>query len=226
MNLPRVIAVTVGDATEAGATSAADHLSQSGWKAQLFRVEDGGGLAYEAFLKRKQAAAALDYSLGDLAVSRLRGGTITKDRLTAAGALGLPQVIVPGGLDCAAFRSPLPSGYENRRRYSVIAHLKLVRTVAEDNDAFGKEIAFKASASKGPVTIVVPRGGLSQWGGVGRPLDDPLADRALLESLYQWKSPQVQVIESERHVNDYLFAQIAAERLLQMLATCPPASRR
>jgi hypothetical protein len=48
----------------------------------------------------------------------------------------------------------------------------------------------------------------------------------LLESLYQWKSPQVEIIESDRHINDYLFAQIAAERLLKMLVARQPQRRK
>lgn len=226
MNTPRVIAVTISDSTEPGATAAADYLAQAGWKAQLFTVEDGGGEAYEQFLSKGQAAAALDYTLADLAAARLRGTEVSKNRLTAAATRGLPQVIVPGGLDCAPFRSRLPSGLEGRAQHLVKASLTLVRTSAEDTDAFGREIAFKASASKGSVAVVVPRGGLSHWGGPRRPMDDPLADKMLLDSLYLWRSPQVQVIESDRHVNDYLFAQIAAERLLKMLTQGLPARWR
>jgi uncharacterized protein (UPF0261 family) len=226
MNSPRAIAVTVSDATQTGATAAAEFLEQAGWKAQLFRVEDGGGAAFEAFLSKGQAAGALDYTLGDLAEMRLRGTNLTKDRLTTAAMKGLPQVIVPGGIDCVAFRSRPPSGFDDRIRHSVNAFLTLIRTNREDNDAFGKELAFKASASKGPVVIAVPRGGLSVWDGLKRPLDLPLANQAFLESLYQWKSPRVEVVESDRHVNDYFFAQIAAERLLKMLVGRTPGRRK
>jgi len=226
MSAARIIAVTVSDATDPGAMAAADYLAQAGWRTQLFAIEDGGGEAYEQFLRKGQAAAAVDYTLADLAAARLRNQDSGKNRLTGAAVRGLPQVIVPGGVDCVAFRSRLPSGLEGRAQLLVKASLTLVRTNAEDNDAFGREIAFKASASKGPVAVVMPRGGLSAWGGPRRPLDDPLADKTLLDSLYQWKSPQVQVIESDRHVNDYLFAQIAAERLLKMLAQGQPGRGR
>jgi uncharacterized protein (UPF0261 family) len=225
MNLPRTIAVTVSDATETGATAAAEYLQSAGWKAQLFRTEDGGGKAFETYLAKGQAAAALDFTLGDLAEMRLRGTSTATDRLTAAAMKGIPQVIVPGGLDCVTFRSRIPSGFDDRLQYSVNAYQTLVRTSQEDNDAFGKELAFKASACKGPVIIVVPRGGLSEWDGPRRPLDYPMANQALLESLYQWKSPRVEVIESDRHINDYLFAQITAERLLKMLAQWLPGRK-
>src|SRR4051794_1063638 len=98
MSLTRQIAITVGDATEAGATAAAEYLQQAGWRAQLFRVEDGGGHAFETFLAKGHAAAALDYTLGDLAEARLRGDPAAcTNRLTGAAKVGVPLVVVPGG---------------------------------------------------------------------------------------------------------------------------------
>jgi uncharacterized protein (UPF0261 family) len=227
MSVTLPIAVTVGEGTEPGATSAADHLRHAGWATQLFQIEDGGGQAFESFLKKGQALAVLDYTVGDLAEARLRGtASMGANRLTSASAKALPQVIVPGGLDSVSFRSRIPSSHGERPQFSINAYQTLVRTTAEDNDAFGKEIAFKAAASKGPVAVVVPRGGLSEWDGPGLPLDDPLANKALVDSLYHWRSPDVEVIESERHINDYLFAQIAAERLMKMLNARPPARRK
>src|SRR5262245_40205847 len=126
------IAVTVGEGTEPGATSAADHLRHAGWPTQLFQVEEGGGQAFESFVKKGQALAVLDYTLSDVAEARLRGTpTMGANRLTSASVRGLPQVIIPGGLDSVPFRSRIPSSHGERPQFSINARLTLVRTTAE-----------------------------------------------------------------------------------------------
>jgi uncharacterized protein (UPF0261 family) len=139
------------------------------------------------------------------------------DRLTAAGVLAIPQLIVPGGLDHATFASPAPEAFSAHLQHHPDELTVLVRTTAEDNDSFGKEIAYKASVSLGKVRIVFPHGGLSRWDGLDLPLHDPAANQALLESMYLWKIPEVKIIESHRHINDHHFASIAVEHLLKLI---------
>src|SRR3954447_6464932 len=100
MSVSGCIAMTVSEATEPGATAAAEFLKNAGRRTQLFRIEDGGGKAFESFITKGQASAALDYTLNDLADMRLRGNQpMSADRLTSASSRAIPQVIVPGGLD-------------------------------------------------------------------------------------------------------------------------------
>jgi uncharacterized protein (UPF0261 family) len=219
MNLRQVIAMTLDASTEDGGWVALECFQKSGLRAQVFDLRDGGGLAFESFIQAGKIAGVLDYTLTDLADTRLGGRDPSgPDRLTSAGVLGIPQLIVPGGLDHATFASPAPEAFTQNLQHHPDELTTLVRTTAEDNDSFGKEIAYKASVSLGKVTIVFPRGGLSRWDGQDRPLDEPFANQALLESMYQWKTPQVKIIESHRHINDPHFASIAAEHLLKLIA--------
>ncbi len=218
MSLNRLIAVTIDDATEEGAMAAVDYLRKSGWRSQLYHLRNNGGLAMEYYLQQGHAAAVLDYTLGDIAATSLNGRDASgPDRLTSASLLGLPQVIVPGSLDHVAFSGVAPSFFDLRQQHHPDDYTTLVRTSAEENDSFGREIAYKASASPGKVTVVFPLGGLSPWDGESRPLHDPAANQTLLDSIYLWKTPQVNVVESHRHINDHHFAQIAADNLLKML---------
>jgi len=218
MSLNRMIAVSIDPTVEVGSMAAADSLRKAGWRSQLFVTGSRQTSAFEhAILHDPSIQAVLDFSLGDLAEVRLgiHGGS-HPERLTSASTLGLPQVIVPGALDHVVVHRTYESS-DSRKTLKIDEISTLVRTSAEDNDAFGKELAFKASASKGPVIFVFPRGGFSQWDGDGQPLHDKHANQALLDSLHLWKAPNVELIESHRHINDPLFAQIAVDQLLKLL---------
>ncbi|MFT3882251.1 MAG: Tm-1-like ATP-binding domain-containing protein [Gemmatales bacterium] len=200
------------------ALAALNSLRKGGWRTQLFVTGSKQASAFEhAILHNPSIQAVLDYSLSDLAEARLGTHEGTDPaRLTSASSLGLPLVIVPGSLDHVTVHQSTSSA-DYRKTLKIDDVTTVIRTTPEDNDAFGKDLAFKASASKGPVVIAFPRGGLSQWDIEGQPLHDPQANQALLDSLLLWKAPNVQLIESHRHINDPNFAQIVVDHLLKLL---------
>jgi uncharacterized protein (UPF0261 family) len=218
MSLNRVIAVSVDQFTKEGAMAAAASLRRAGWRTQLFlNMGDDESQLEKAILHDVSIQAVLEYSLNDLP-ARLLGirPAVQPERLTSAGTVGIPQIVIPGSLDhCIHLeRLEVPG---KRPSMQLDQSSRLVRTTAEDNDEMGKEIAFKLSASKGPVTILFPQGGISQLDGEGQPFNDPNASRALLDSLLLWKTPSIPLIESHRHINDPLFAQIAVDQMLKLL---------
>ena len=64
---------------------------------------------------------------------------------------------------------------------------------------------------------LVPLRGLSALDVRGQPFWWPEADAALFQSLRNWMSPQVELIELDLHINDPAFAEAAAGALLRML---------
>jgi uncharacterized protein (UPF0261 family) len=93
-----------------------------------------------------------------------------------------------------------------------------VRTTPEENDRLGREIALKVSASRGPAAVILPLRGLSSLDRGGELFWRPEADVALYQSVRNWISPHVRLIEMDLHVNDSAFARGAAAVLLEMLA--------
>ena len=81
----------------------------------------------------------------------------------------------------------------------------------------GKEIAEKASAARGPTALLVPLAGVSAIDKEGQPFWWPEADAALFQSLRQWISPRVKLIELDMHINDPRFAEAAAATLLRLM---------
>jgi uncharacterized protein (UPF0261 family) len=98
-----------------------------------------------------------------------------------------------------------------------------MRTTPDENDGLGKEIAQKASASRGPTAVMVPLRGISAIDREGQPFWWPEANAALFQSLRNWMSPHVRLVELDLHINDPAFAEAAANSLLCMLA---PADKK
>jgi uncharacterized protein (UPF0261 family) len=195
-------------------------LEAAGYEVLVFHATGTGGLTLESFLADGLMAGALDLTTTELA-DELVGGVLSagRDRLTAAGLRGVPQVISLGALDMVNFGPPdtVPERFRGRRLHAHNPTVSLMRTTPEEMDQLGKEIAHKASAARGPTAVLVPLRGVSAIDREGGPFWWPEADAALFQSLRQWMSPQVRLVELDLHINDPAFAAAAARTLLEML---------
>jgi uncharacterized protein (UPF0261 family) len=196
-------------------------LEQQGYEVLVFHATGTGGMTMEAFIRDGLIRGVLDITTTELA-DELVGGELTagRDRLTAAALGGVPQVISLGALDMVNFGPPasVPERFRGRRFYQHNPNITLMRTTPEENDRLGKEIAEKASAAHGPTAVLVPLQGVSAIDRAGQPFWWPEADAALFQSLRNWMSPAVELIELDAHLNDPVFAEAAARTLLRFLA--------
>jgi uncharacterized protein (UPF0261 family) len=186
----------------------------------VFHATGTGGMTMEAFIRDGLIRGVLDITTTELA-DELVGGILTagRDRLTAAGLRGVPQVISVGALDMVNFGPPetVPEKFRARRFYQHNPTVTLMRTTPDENDALGKEIAHKASAARGPTAVLLPLRGVSALDAEGKAFWWPEADAALFQSLRNWMSPHVRLIELDLHINDPGFAEAAARTLLEMI---------
>src|ERR671934_152482 len=173
------------------------------------QVYEAAGMTLESFIADGLVRGVLDLTTTELA-DELVGGILTagRDRLTAAGLRGVPQVISLGALDMVNFGPPetVPEKFRGRRFYQHNPTVTLMRTTPDENDRLGKEIAEKASAARGPTAVLVPLRGVSAIDREGQPFWWPEADAALFQSLKNWMSPHVALVEVDRHINDPDFA--------------------
>jgi uncharacterized protein (UPF0261 family) len=199
-------------------------IEEHGYEVLVFHATGVGGQTMESFIADGIVAGVLDITTTELA-DELVGGILSAgpDRLTAAGLYGVPQVISVGALDMVNFGPPdtVPSKFLGRRFYQHNPNVTLMRTTPEENEKLGKEIAFKASAAKGPTAIVLPLRGVSAIDAEGKPFWWPEADRALFESIRHWLAPHVELIELDLHINDPAFADACARKLLELMARKP-----
>ena len=155
----------------------------------------------------------------------LVGGVLSAgpDRLEAAGAAGVPQVVSLGALDKANFgpRETVPERFEGRNLYVHNPTITLMRTTPEECRELGRQVGAKLSAATGPTALFVPRRGVSMIAVEGQPFHDPAADQALFGGLSE-TAAEVEIHELDLDVNDERFALAMANRLHEMIQAQPP----
>ncbi len=135
---------------------------------------------------------------------------MAEGRLSIAGEKGLPQVIVPGGLDMFIFpgtKETVPPEYSERRIHVHGPDTVLVRTTGEEVATAGKLLAKRANSAKGPVAIVIPLGGFSSVDAEGQHFYDPDADATFVRAIKDNVENKVDIIEVDAHINDVKFAR-------------------
>jgi uncharacterized protein (UPF0261 family) len=197
-------------------------LDEAGCELIAFHATGAGGRAMEDLVRDGLLDGVLDITTTELA-DELVGGVLTAgpDRLEIAGKMGLPQVISLGALDMVNFGEPgtVPAKFRNRLFYEHNPTVTLMRTTADECRQLGEIIARKASAARGPVTIVIPLGGVSAIDREGQVFYNPEADAALFDAIRANAAGNVTVIESPAHINDEAFAQQLVASFLEAART-------
>lgn len=196
-------------------------LEQAGYEVLVFHATGVGGQAMESLVRDGLVAGVLDITTTELA-DELGGGVLSAgpDRLTAAGQAGVPQVISVGATDMINFHGfdTVPAALRDRKLYKHNENVTLMRTTPEDNRRIGTDIARKAAAARGPVSIVLPLRGVSAIDHEGQPFDDPAARAALFDAIRAGpRPPNVDLLELDCHINDPAFAEAAAEKLIALM---------
>jgi len=194
-------------------------LEREGYEPVVFHANGVGGPAMEDLARGGSIAAVVDYTLSELANTVMNGiHTTGPERLTVAGALGLPQVVVPGCADFFNQGAPatMPPRYRNRKCYYHNPFATLVRLSADEMLDLGHMIASRLNVAKGPVHVITPTRGFSLADVPGGDLWDPEADAALVETLATALRADIPYERVDTHINDPELADLVAERFLAM----------
>lgn len=215
----KLIGATMFGVTTPCVDHARKRLEDKGHEVLVFHATGTGGRAMEALVESGYLAGVLDVTTTELA-DDLVGGVLSAgpDRLEAAGAMGVPQVVSLGALDMVNFgaRATVPPRFADRTLCEHNPSVTLMRTTARECAELGRRIARKLSGATGPTSLFVPRAGLSLLDVPGQPFHDPEADAALFEAL-RTVDGHVEVIEMDCTVNDPAFAEAMADKLDSLL---------
>jgi uncharacterized protein (UPF0261 family) len=159
-------------------------------------------------------AGVLDLTTTELA-DDLVGGVLSAgpERLTAAGASGVPQVVSLGALDMVNFgpEATVPAEFATRQFFVHNPTVTLMRTTVAENAELGRRVGEKL-AGRPRTVLIVPRGGVSALDAEGMPFRDEAADAALFDAVLA-AATGVTVIESDANINDPALARRAADEL-------------
>lgn len=135
---------------------------------------------------------------------------LAEGRLRLAGERGLPQAIVPGGLDMFVIpgtKETVPSEYKERVLHAHGPDRVLVRTSKEEVAKAARIIAERANRAVGPVAMVIPLRGFSAVDKEGQHFYDPDADGAFADVVKGVVREEVDIVEVDAHINDDEFAR-------------------
>jgi uncharacterized protein (UPF0261 family) len=212
-----------------------ERLQAEGFEVIHFHASGPGGRALESLAASGELAGVIDLTTSEL-TDFVTGGVYSagETRLTAAGAAGLPQVVVPGCLDFTNWWvGQVPDKYRQREFYQYNVEILLMRTNAEEFRTLGQLFGERLRAAKGPVKVLIPLGGMSQL--VGRKTYDlagnergawtqPEIDRVFVETLRRSLPPGT-IAELPHHINDTDFADACAGEMIAMMAARPKSAR-
>ena len=211
-----VVAITMFGVTTPAVTVARTWLEGAGYEVLVFSANGAGGRAMEGLIRDGFIKGVLDLTTTELA-DELAGGILSAgpDRLDAAGALGLPQVVSLGALDMVNFGAigTVPEKFHKRQFYRHNPHVTLMRTSPRECSELGALLARKLNRAKGPVTMFVPLRGTSSISIEGGVFHDAEADRALFAGLKDNLDPAIACVTSDAAINDKDFALAMAQEL-------------
>ncbi len=215
-----MVAVTAYGINSLCAIQAEPLLQAKGYEMIAFHANGVGGMAMEELIAQGLVAGVLDFTTHEIADEMFGGYCrgIGPTRLETAGKMGVPLVVVPGGLDNAVFSPfyPMPDRLKERKIHSHDIRF-CVRMGPEEMKAFAKLIGEKLNRSKGPTHVLIPKKGWSEADKPGMELFDPETDQVFVEGLRKILSRSIPVEEVDFHISDPMFAQRAVEVLDKMI---------
>ncbi len=210
------VAMTMFGITTRCVSAARERLEAEGAEVSVFHANGTGGATLERLVAQGRVDAVLDVTTTELA-DLVAGGTLSAgpDRLSAAAAAGIPQVVVPGALDTVNFGAAesVPERFAGRRLHRHNEHVTLMRSDPTENAELGRLVAARAGAAPGTTTVVLPLGGFSELDVPGMPFWWPEADAAFREALVADLDPRVRLVESPLDINDPGFATLLVAEL-------------
>jgi len=219
MGIP--VAMSMMGTTTPGALYCKQKLEDKGFEVVTFHQNGTGGIAMEEMIRSGCFKAVLDLSLHEVADRFMNGlhGAIRDDRLEAAGDMGIPQIVVPGGGNYMVL-GPLDGLSETLRTRKLIVHnpnLTLVRLTPGELKSVGEIIAGKLNRAQAAVQVYIPLQGFSYPDREGLPHWEPEGNRQFIDALKDNLNASIQFTEVDAHVNDPEFMDIVGEAFFKMM---------
>ncbi|MFQ5762891.1 MAG: Tm-1-like ATP-binding domain-containing protein [Candidatus Bathyarchaeia archaeon] len=220
----KTIAATMLGNTTPAVMRAKALLEERGFEVIAFHPNGTGGRAMEELIQQGFFTAVLDMTPHEVAAEHVFKeddvyGGAGPTRLEGAGAMGIPQLVVPGCVDFI-IQGPiekLPEKHRNRKRYYFTPTVTLVRASSEEMAAVGRVMAEKLNKARGPTAVAIPLRGFSMYNMEGKEMYDPEADAAFTAALKENLHPRIPVHMVDAHINNPTFAETCASILLDLI---------
>ncbi len=215
-----LIAMTMFGVTTPGVLRIREGLEKRGFDVIVFHAV-GQGMAMEELVNAGVVDGVIDYTLPEL-INYKNGGIFSAgpDRMNAARDKGIPQVIVPGAIECFNFGpiSSIPEKYNTPERKVIIHNPTITSLLATQEELveLGTYVAEHANGAKGPVAVLLPLLGLDKYQAPGSPWHDPERNKPLYDAIRSKLDSKIPLTELKNNINDPEFADAALEAFLKV----------
>ncbi len=197
-------------------------FAQRGYEVIVFHAVGTGGRAMELMMRQGIIGAVFDYAMGEISdelFHGLRAGG--KERMTVAGQLGLPQVIVPGGAEHVGILVSTPHVLPERwKTHAHVWHNEVVlapRLNDRELRMVAREAARRLQFTKGNAVLMIPTLGTGRYAMPGGPLNNPPSDARFFAELKAHVPKSIEVVERPAHAEDPAFVAEAVDRLVGLI---------
>jgi len=212
------IALTMFGFITPAAEAARKSLEFMGYEVVAFHANGTGGTAMEELAREGHFHGILDLATHELA-DELKGGYCKGMGPERLEPIGIPRLVVPGGLDCAVLeftRDSIPDEYRNRKIF-FYDFRSAVRLNDEETLFLAKQLAGKLNRDPVNVKVLIPLRGWSEADRADGPLFDPAMTGRFIVNLERDLDRAIEVRKSDLHINDPSFAEIASATIHEML---------
>ncbi|MBO6757349.1 MAG: Tm-1-like ATP-binding domain-containing protein [Roseibium sp.] len=198
------VGITALGATEAAVGRLIVSLKDRGQEATVFHANGYGGAAYARFIARGAFRSVVDLTTHELTRLLIAGSHADMPaRFLAATDAGLPQVVLPGGLNFIGLGQIdlVPPAFLERPHYrhsSYFTHVKL-----REDEMAGVAEALVTALNKAPGRphLIVPMGGFSHQDAPGGAIEDPDLRGIFLSTARRIAAPHVTVETVDAHIS-------------------------
>jgi uncharacterized protein (UPF0261 family) len=205
-----------------GTLLAQELFAKRGYEVIVFHAVGTGGRAMERMMRQGIIGAVFDYAMGEIADAifhGLRAGDA--DRMTVAGELGLPQVLVPGGAEhlgiLVATPHELPDRWKDHRHVWHNPVVLAPRLNGDELKSVAQDAGRRLASTKGNAVLMIPKLGTGSYAKPGGPLNDPAGDAVFFAELKACTPKTIEVVERDLHAEDPAFVAEAVDRLIGLI---------
>ncbi|MBU3093295.1 Tm-1-like ATP-binding domain-containing protein [Clostridium sp. CF011] len=218
----KLIAATMFGVTTPCVTAARKYLEDRGYEVLVFHATGIGGQSMEALIEAGFIEGVLDLTTTEWA-DEVIGGVLNagEHRLEAASKNHVPQVVSVGALDMCNFGTydTVPKKFEGRNFYKHNPTVTLMRTNVAENEAIGKKLVEKLNMAKEKTALFLPLRGISGIDVEGQEFYGVEEDKMLFDTLRNGVNKNiVEVIEMDCEINNAVFAEVAAQKLIDLMS--------
>ena len=185
-------------------------LEEKGYNVCSFHAQGISDKAMDQLISQGFFDGVIDIVPAGLIEEVLQGNRAAgMERLDAAGARGIPQILAPCCLNltgCGPTRVDREKYASRPKSWKMDALRSMTRLNEEELRMGAKLYAEKLNKAKGPVKFLIPSKGWSSIDGEGTVLYDPDEDRIFVDELKRHLKPEVQVIGVDYNLEDPEYA--------------------